>query len=436
MMSRAGQLAAREPLRLSPRWRTVAELAWVVVAVGFVVLWGIGTVGRLTSPPTDCRQVLCDNIELSAADARNLEQLDLPSYINPRTLQALEVPYSLLFFVTAAVIYIRTSDRPIGLLLSMALIYSGAMLFSTADDPLKRLYPALIPLVSLFDLIGLINLVLVMLTFPDGRLPGRRTTLITGGLMLLVVGIPVASTGSSRLQGPSVPPIATALWLLLFIAVIGSALRSQVHRYRYQSSTLERQQTKWVLFGLAGQMLVVLIWGYVGYAYPPGDPSPARVIPVLVATPLILGISSLVPIAVAFAVLRHRLFDIDRVINRTLVYTLLTGLLAAVYYASVLVLQALFATIGIEQSPLAIVLSTLAIAAMFTPLRRRIQDFIDRRFYRRRYDMQITLATFGMQLRERFDLDSVLDELLGLTEEVLRPEHASLWIRSMKGAER
>lgn len=404
-------------------------LAWLLVALGFLMLWGVGTYGRLTGHPPDCRLELCDNIEFSIEDERNLPALKLPSFINSGLLRALEVPYSLLFFATAGLIFWRSSDRAIGLILSIALIYSGAMLFSTADDPLKRLHPELIPLVSWFDLIGGVTLVLAMLTFPDGRILSRRRALVAGGLLALVAGIPMIATGSSRLQGPEVPAIAIALWLLLFVAMIAVAMRSQVYRYWNVSSALERQQTKWVLFGLMGQMIVVLIWGYVGYAFPPNQPDPARVARILIATPLILGISSLVPISVAFAVLRYRLFDIDRVINRTLVYGLLTGLLLLGYFCSVLLLQGLFSRLGLEQTPLAIVLSTLAIAAGFSPLRQRVQVLIDRRFYRRRYDMQITLATFGLQLRERYQLDSVLDELLGLTEEVLQPEHTSLWIR-------
>lgn len=418
--------------RLSGRVGWWARVVWVLAALGFISLWAVGTYARLTGPRPECRVVVCDNIEFSARDVELMAELELPDFVNHRVWATLEVPYSMGFFLIAGLIFWRRPDHAVGLLVSIFLVYAGAMLFTGADDPLRRTYPALRPLVLLFDTFGVISTALVLYTFPDGRFVSTRSRYAAIGFLLLVISIPVLTGGSTRLQGPEVPALATALWLMLFVLTFGVGLRSQVYRYRNLSTPLQRQQTKWVLFGLAGQATVVVIWGTIGYLYPPSQPSPERLRAVLFGTPVILSISALVPITVAFAILRYRLFDIDRLINRALVYGMLTGALALVYFGGVIVLQTVFGGLGLEQSPLAIVLSTLAIAALFTPLRRRIQDFIDRRFYRRRYDLQITLAAFGMQLRDSFDLDSVQDELLGLTEEVLQPEHASLWIREAR----
>jgi hypothetical protein len=139
----------------------------------------------------------------------------------------------------------------------------------------------------------------------------------------------------------------------------------------------------------------------------------------------------LIPLSLGVAVLRARLFDIDVVINRTLVYGSLTVMLALVYLGGVATTQALFGTLtGQEQQPqLAIVISTLVIAALFNPLRHRIQSFIDRRFYRRKYDARKTLEAFSAKLREETDLKALNDDLVGVVRETMQPAHVSLWLR-------
>jgi hypothetical protein len=138
------------------------------------------------------------------------------------------------------------------------------------------------------------------------------------------------------------------------------------------------------------------------------------------------------PVAIGIAVLRYRLFDIDLVINRTLVYGSLTALLVATYFGGVVSLQGTFRALTGQESQLAIVASTLLIAALFVPLRRRVQSFIDRRFYRKKYDAARTLQDFSTRLREKTDLDSLDTELLGVVRETVQPAHASLWLRSTK----
>jgi hypothetical protein len=138
------------------------------------------------------------------------------------------------------------------------------------------------------------------------------------------------------------------------------------------------------------------------------------------------------PVAIGIAVLRYRLYDIDLVINRTLVYGSLTALLVATYFGGVVSLQGTFRALTGQESQLAIVASTLLIAALFVPLRRRVQSFIDRRFYRKKYDAARTLQDFSTRLREKTDLDSLDTELLGVVRETVQPAHASLWLRSTK----
>jgi hypothetical protein len=136
------------------------------------------------------------------------------------------------------------------------------------------------------------------------------------------------------------------------------------------------------------------------------------------------------PLVIGLAVFKYRLYDIDVVIRKTLLYAVLTALLALIYFGVVIVLQRLFSRLaGVEQSTLAVVISTLAIAALFTPLRRRIQDAIDRRFYRKKYNAQQVLAQFAQTARDETDLDALLAELVRVVDETLQPEHVSIWLK-------
>jgi hypothetical protein len=176
----------------------------------------------------------------------------------------------------------------------------------------------------------------------------------------------------------------------------------------------ERQQLKW--FAYAAGLLVVFFVAN-DFLFP------------LVGDLLFLVGIALLPISVGIAILRHRLFDIDVIIRRTLVYGVLTAALALVYFGSVVLLQQLFRVLTGQTSQLAIVVSTLAIAAVFNPLRRRVQEVIDRRFYRRKYDAARTLAAFSATVRDEVDLDRLTAELLRMVEETMQPEHVSLWLR-------
>ena len=151
-------------------------------------------------------------------------------------------------------------------------------------------------------------------------------------------------------------------------------------------------------------------------------------------TGYVITITALVsfPISMGIAIVRYRLYEIDTLINRTLVYALLTAILAAVYFGAVVLLQRLFVALTGEKSTLAIVASTLVVAALFNPLRRRIQSFIDRRFYRSKYDARKILEAFSAKLRDEADLDALSTDLVGVVRETMQPAHISLWLRSDK----
>jgi len=257
--------------------------------------------------------------------------------------------------------------------------------------------------------------VALFVLFPDGRFVPRWTR----WLIFLSIPLTVAILYS--------PPYE---WALVGMVVIG-AMYAQIYRYRHVSTPTERQQTKWVLFGVLLWLLMMRIL-FVPYSIalnlPPGSPLPWWALVNSTGWWLTMTI---VPLSLSIAVLRYQLYEIDLLINRTLVYGALTAMLAAVYFGSVTATQAIFrALTGQEEQPqLAIVVSTLVIAALFNPSRRRIQGFIDRRFYRKKYDAAKTLEAFSAKLRDETDLDALSDDLVDVVSETMQPAHVSLWLR-------
>jgi hypothetical protein len=189
------------------------------------------------------------------------------------------------------------------------------------------------------------------------------------------------------------------------------------------------EQIKWIAFAasVVGLLYLITMVSSLTYSGPWGA----------AGTPLWLGLLqqvslvsfTAVPIAVGFAVLKYRLYDIDLLINRTLVYGSLSATLVVLYFGGIVVLQGVFVALTGEKSTLAVVASTLLIAALFNPLRRGIQGFIDRRFYRNKYDARKTLDVFSVKLRNETDLDALSSDLVGVVRETVQPSHVSLWLR-------
>jgi hypothetical protein len=277
---------------------------------------------------------------------------------------------------------------------------------------------------------------IVFLLFPNGRLPSRRWRPVVwlelvavvclvafafepgelGNLGLVRVTNPFGIQGAAALLG-------TMSWVGFFttlaVAVAGGI--SLVVRFR-RARGVERQQIKW--FAFSGVVFcAVFAAGPLLWSLPQSSAT------VWIWPVLFLAGASTIPVAVGIAILRHRLYDIDVVINRTLVYGSLTATLALVYLGSVVGLQRVLSPVVGEGNQLAVVVSTLLIAALFGPLRRRVQGFIDRRFYRRKYDAAKTLTLFGAKLRDEIELDALNEELLTVINETMQPAHVSMWLR-------
>jgi hypothetical protein len=215
--------------------------------------------------------------------------------------------------------------------------------------------------------------------------------------------------------------------------MVASAV-SLVLRFR-RSTGVVREQIKWIAFaasfmgllylGIMGTGLIILL---ISSPQTPNDLGSQSLLGVLLENVMVLSFAG-VPVAIGFAVLKYRLYDIDIIINRALVYGSLTAMLVALYLGGIMLLQRLFVTLIGQQSTLAVVASTLLIAALFTPLRRRVQSFIDRRFYRSKYDARKTLEDFSAKLRDETNLDALSHDLTIVVRETMQPAHVSLWLR-------
>jgi hypothetical protein len=282
----------------------------------------------------------------------------------------------------------------------------------------------------------------LLLLFPSGRPPSRGWWTVSWLLGAALVGWfvsqafmpgPMLNAGYESIPNPYgiealggvLKPLGAVCGILLLVSVLISVI-SLLVRFR-RSRGAERRQLKWLAY--AGVVMVLAASVSLtteGLVRPDSDAAIIQAMQLALVASL-----SLVPIATGIAILKHRLYDIDLLINRTLVYGSLTASLALVYFGGVTATQAIFRVLtGHEEQPqLAIVVSTLVIAGLFNPLRRRIQGFIDRGFYRRKYDAAKTLEAFNARLREETDLNTLIDDVGSVIRETMQPAHVSLWLR-------
>jgi hypothetical protein len=268
-------------------------------------------------------------------------------------------------------------------------------------------------------------------TFPSGHFVPRWTRYVSGLFALWVAAIffsPAANPYNWSLVPLAV--YATSLYTLLGFA--------QVYRYQRVSTLTQRQQTKWVVFGILATLVANVVFNLdvPGLLWPGvKQPGLQHGLYNLVSVPLYFGVMLLPMLTISMAILRYRLWNIDIIIRRTLVYSVLTALLAMVYFGSVVLLQLVLRGLtGQEQSQLVTVFSTLAIAALFAPLRRRVQRIIDRRFYRRKYDAQKILSVFSTTVRDEVQLNELVTALLATVEEAMQPAHVSLWLKKISSS--
>src|SRR6266487_2097628 len=368
-----------------------------------------------------CTGPLCKHpTQASVQFVQQLQALGLSVQAYAIYYMMLNIVFVCAYFVVAIILFWRRSDDWMALfaaffLMTFAITFSSDTLEATAYW-----------LFQFVIFLGAVSILVFFYLFPTGRFDPRWTRWLSIG------GILYWGFKYFLPPFPFNPYTNTIFTNSAFFLFVGVMIIAQVYRYLRVSSSVQRQQTKWVVFGVSisvgGYVLFVLI---LALFFPSGAQSPLAKILLNTFNHLLL---LLIPISIAFAILRSRLWDIDIIINRTLVYGSLTAILAVIYFASVIALQSLLGVFTGQlsagtQTPVVIVASTLGIAALFQPLRRRLQTSIDRRFYRSRYDAARTLAAFSASLRNEVDLNQLREQFLAVVQQTMQPAHVSLWLR-------
>ena len=328
---------------------------------------------------------------------------------------------ALVWFIVALLIFWRKSNDWMALLVSFMLVLQGVGTTIYPLDALPSIW--LLPAV-IVDMLSFILLFLVFSLFPTGRFVPRWIGWLA--VLFAVVWLGALMVGFYHL----LPDIFSQLFTLAFYGFLGGFVIAQLYRYHAVSTRTERQQTKWIVFGVTVAVLIEFAYTLGTDLFPSFFATGS--LADLILSPLVTGLPILIPLSFGFAILRYRLWEIDAIINRTLVYGTLTVLLALLYFGLVIGLESLVHLITgqVSQSPVIIVASTLAIAALFQPLRRWIQGAIDRRFYRRKYDAIKTLEAFSATLRNEVDLNQLREQLLAVVQDTMQPTHVSLWLRT------
>ncbi len=354
----------------------------------------------------------------------------LTSQLYAPAMLALEILVMLACATAAILLFWRRHDEGMAIMASLSLVGYGALFLPTLDA-LAAAHPICAPLARAVQAVGLESSLLIFYVLPDGRFVVRWTR----PLAILWTGWTVASVIEPSapfdfLQArPHVvtPQHFSLLWLLILLAWYGTGLLAQLVRYRRISTPQQRQQTKWVLIGWAS-----VIACYAALVFPRvtiaglSAPGPLDLLYRAVGEPVFEVALLLSPIPITISMLRYRLWDVDVVINRALIYGLVTLALGLNYLVSILSLETVFRWATGQDSPLAIVLSTLACAWLFQPVHRRIQRAVDYRFYRRKYDAARLIEEFGHVVRDDVELDTLLDDLVSVVDESMRPAHASV----------
>jgi hypothetical protein len=403
-------------------WRlTLARTAWIILFLMEVFIFAI-------TLPVWFNLLRQDPYQLQAGLAR----LGLTVEFFALYSTGLQIILALALIAIALVIFWRKSDDWMGLLVSIGQLSMMVGVLPVLQS-LSRVNPAWhLPVISI-RIVGLALGVLVFYLFPDGRFVPKWTAWLEVILILYMSTWIIFPATAPPPTPTDIRTSAQARAVLIMLFWIASGVFAQIYRYRTVSNPVQRQQTRWVVFGFTAVFTGLALAILPAILFPGlRAPGMTNTIYLLIEIPFVLFSIFLLPLSIGVSILRYHLWDIDIFIRRTLIYAALTVTLVAVYLVAVLLLQQVFVRLTGQKSPIAIVLSTLAIATLFTPLRRRIQSDIDRRFYRKKYDAARTLEVFSTLVREDVALDQLTGHLLAVVEETMEPENINLWLKPVK----
>ncbi|HEY7123841.1 MAG TPA: hypothetical protein VH540_07800 [Ktedonobacterales bacterium] len=393
-------------------WGVVALIDLAVIVTGLPAL-----AAQLHMLCTDPTRANCTPLQLAPAQLADLQQNGISLADYALYAFGLDVVATVLLVIVGALIFWHKSRERMGLFVSLFLITYGAFGLDGSHLTGPNLDSWLATLAFPLFVLQWPAQGILFYTFPDGHFVPRWSWLLTS-LFLIQFGFYVLPYPYNF---DNWPPLFNTLESVI---VYGSMVGTQVYRYIAVASPIQRQQIKWLAFGYA---LLLVLFAFLSLL-PLVIPALHTLNPLL--GPFLLALGYLpISLGIGIALLRYRLWDIDALINRTLVYGVLTALLGAVYAGLIIGLNTLARGLFNQTSGVEIVLSTLIIAALFYPLRRRIQALIDRRFYRRKYDAEKTLAAFSATLRNEVDLNGLREHLLAMVQETMQPAHVSLWLK-------
>jgi hypothetical protein len=403
--------------RLQGGWLLLARGIWIALVVLTLGIYFASLPVYLAHLQTPCAGPACVSEQLSPGQAEALKGIGLSlgayaAYMIALTLATMVVSLG----VSTLIVWRRPDDR-MALIVALLLVTYGPLVATSSIVAIPS--PWRVPNECLVFL-ALALLVLVFLLFPSGQFVPHWTRWT---LVVFLAGLVPTAFVSPFMPHTPVEQLST----LVVLGELAMLALFQLCRYRRVSSPLQRQQTKWVVFGLVLPISVYVSGSVLPLLFPVlASPSSLYPLAYNVIHPLL---PFFIPLSFGFAMLRNRLWDIDVLINRTLVYGALTVILTGVYVGLVIGLQALLRNIISQNNSVTIVISTLAIAALFQPLRQRIQRIIDQRFYRSKYDAAKTVAAFSATLRHEVDLEQLREDLLAVVQETMQPTFVSLWLR-------
>ena len=412
--------------RLSGRRLAVLRAAAVAVALLALAVLIASIPVRFEALSSVCQGISCREEGLGLKDLRALGELGLGPVFYAAYMVAVETTVAAVFWAVGAIIFWRNSEDKMALFSAFVLVTYGLYVVPSVDA-LAAISPAWRLPSQLLQASGVWSSLVTLFVFPSWRFVPSWTRWLAIGWSILTLSWLLFPTLPFN---PSDPYSMSPGWRLMIASWYLAGVCAQIYRYSRASGPVERQQTKLVVGGIT-----VAVLGWTAYMQAPdilpvlGRSGMTRVLYQLVGGPIFACALLLIPLSLMVAILRYRLFDIDVVVNRTLVYGTLTAVLVLVYVGSVVLLQGAFLALTGERSQLAVVASTLMIAALFNPLRRRVQALVDRRFYRRKYDAAKTLQEFSARLRHETDLTTLSDDLVGVVRETMQPAHISLWLR-------
>ena len=420
-------------LILEGRWLSIARATWLLITGVGIVLFAVGVPLRFQQLATTCTGSDCLQQQLAPEALPPMAEigLTLTEYAVFQIMPT--VIFAVVCAAVGALIFWQRSHELMAFSSSLWLVTFGLTIFEEEVRATGAAYPWLQPAaLVLVWLGGVILLPLFFCIFPNGRFAPRWTK--WGWLMTSAIFV---SFGTAAELFPSAYATYQAFGGYLWFIMLLGGIAVQFYRYRYLSTANERQQTKWVVFAFLGTFAVLVAFFLVNPLFLDFRVQEAEN---AVRNILGRGISTfaflLIPLGIGISILRYRLYDIDIIIRRTVQYAIVSALLAIVYFGSITLIQGGLTAVTQTQSPFAIVLSTLLVAALFNPLRRRVQTAIDHRFYRQKYDAQQVLTQFAQTARDETEMDALQAELLRVVQETMQPEGVSIWLKPVNGGER